>query len=57
MWADHLVAGAGATLQRSDIIENAIERGRHHCLRSCDRINVIVAGKQPAPQWLDIVAS
>ncbi len=23
-----------------------------HCLRSRDRINVIVAGKQPAPQWL-----
>ena len=25
-----------------------------HCLRSWNRINVIVAGKQPAPQWLDI---
>lgn len=23
-----------------------------HCLRTVDRINVIVAGKQPAPQWL-----
>jgi len=23
-----------------------------HCLRSWNRINVIVAGKQPAPQWL-----
>ncbi len=23
-----------------------------HCLRSWDRVNVIVAGKQPAPQWL-----
>lgn len=23
-----------------------------HCLRTHDRINVIVAGKQPAPQWL-----
>jgi xylulose-5-phosphate/fructose-6-phosphate phosphoketolase len=23
-----------------------------HCLRSWDRINVIVAGKQPEPQWL-----
>jgi xylulose-5-phosphate/fructose-6-phosphate phosphoketolase len=23
-----------------------------HCLRSYDRINVIVAGKQPSPQWL-----
>lgn len=27
------------------------------CLRSRDRINVIVAGKQPAPQWLDIDAA
>ncbi|SFK10687.1 xylulose-5-phosphate/fructose-6-phosphate phosphoketolase [Methylocapsa palsarum] len=25
-----------------------------HCLRTYDRINVIVAGKQPAPQWLNI---
>jgi xylulose-5-phosphate/fructose-6-phosphate phosphoketolase len=25
-----------------------------HCLRSWDRINVIVAGKQPQPQWLDM---
>ena len=25
-----------------------------HCLRSRDLINVIVAGKQPAPQWLDM---
>jgi xylulose-5-phosphate/fructose-6-phosphate phosphoketolase len=24
-----------------------------HCLKTYDRINVIVAGKQPAPQWLD----
>jgi xylulose-5-phosphate/fructose-6-phosphate phosphoketolase len=23
-----------------------------HCLRSRDKVNVIVAGKQPAPQWL-----
>ncbi|MDY0883617.1 phosphoketolase family protein [Dongia soli] len=28
-----------------------------HCLRSWDRINVIVAGKQPAPQWLDMNAA
>ena len=28
-----------------------------HCLRSCDCINVIVAGKQPAPQWLDMDAA
>ena len=26
----------------------------NHCLRSRHYINVIVAGKQPAPQWLDI---
>ncbi|HST07306.1 MAG TPA: phosphoketolase family protein, partial [Gemmatimonadaceae bacterium] len=25
-----------------------------HCLRSRDYVNVIVAGKQPEPQWLDI---
>jgi len=25
-----------------------------HCLKTWDRINVIVAGKQPAPQWLGI---
>jgi xylulose-5-phosphate/fructose-6-phosphate phosphoketolase len=25
-----------------------------HCLRSRDYVNVIVAGKQPAPTWLDI---
>ncbi len=25
-----------------------------HCLRGWDRINVIVAGKQPAPQWLSM---
>jgi xylulose-5-phosphate/fructose-6-phosphate phosphoketolase len=28
-----------------------------HCLRSRDYINVIVAGKQPSPQWLDIDAA
>jgi xylulose-5-phosphate/fructose-6-phosphate phosphoketolase len=26
----------------------------NHCLRSWSRVNVIVAGKQPAPQWLDM---
>jgi xylulose-5-phosphate/fructose-6-phosphate phosphoketolase len=26
----------------------------NHCLRSWNRINVIVAGKQPAPQWLNM---
>jgi xylulose-5-phosphate/fructose-6-phosphate phosphoketolase len=28
-----------------------------HCLSSWDRINVIVAGKQPSPQWLDMDAA
>ncbi len=28
-----------------------------HCLRSRHYINVIVAGKQPAPQWLDVDAA
>lgn len=28
-----------------------------HCLRSRDYVNVIVAGKQPEPQWLDIEAA
>jgi xylulose-5-phosphate/fructose-6-phosphate phosphoketolase len=28
-----------------------------HCLRSWDRINVIVAGKQPEPQWLPMEAA
>ena len=28
-----------------------------HCLRSWDRVNVIVAGKAPAPQWLDMEAA
>jgi xylulose-5-phosphate/fructose-6-phosphate phosphoketolase len=28
-----------------------------HCLRSRDYVNVIVAGKQPAPQWLDVEAA
>jgi xylulose-5-phosphate/fructose-6-phosphate phosphoketolase len=28
-----------------------------HCLRSWDRINVIVAGKQPEAQWLDMEAA
>ena len=27
------------------------------CLRSRDRVNVIVVGKQPAPQWLDMDAT
>ncbi len=28
-----------------------------HCLRTYDRVNVIVAGKQPAPQWLEMEAA
>jgi len=28
-----------------------------HCLRTYDRINVIVAGKQPSPQWLTMRAA
>ena len=28
-----------------------------HCLRSRNYVNVIVAGKQPSPQWLDIAAA
>jgi xylulose-5-phosphate/fructose-6-phosphate phosphoketolase len=28
-----------------------------HCLRSRDYVNVIVAGKQPQPQWLDMEAA
>ncbi len=28
-----------------------------HCLRTYNRINVIVAGKQPAPQWLSMEAA
>ncbi len=28
-----------------------------HCLKSRDRVNVIVAGKQPEPQWLNMEAA
>lgn len=28
-----------------------------HCLRSRNNVNVVVAGKQPAPQWLDMDAA
>jgi xylulose-5-phosphate/fructose-6-phosphate phosphoketolase len=28
-----------------------------HCLRSRDYVNVVVAGKQPAPVWLDVEAA
>ena len=33
---------------------NCLLQVADHCLRTYDRINVIVAGKQPAPQWLTI---
>jgi len=32
---------------------NCLLRTVDHCLATHDRINVIVAGKQPAPQWLN----
>ena len=28
-----------------------------HCLRSRDYVNVVIAGKQPSPQWLDMDAA
>jgi xylulose-5-phosphate/fructose-6-phosphate phosphoketolase len=31
---------------------NTLLRTMDHCLGTFDRINVVVAGKQPAPQWL-----
>jgi xylulose-5-phosphate/fructose-6-phosphate phosphoketolase len=31
---------------------NTLLRTIDHCLETYDRINVVVAGKQPAPQWL-----
>src|SRR5262249_18990023 len=31
--------------------------GTTHCLRSRHYVNVVVAGKQPAPQWLDMDAA
>lgn len=47
--------------KKSDIIRvylppdaNTLLSVTDHCLRSRDYINVIVAGKQPAPQWLDM---
>ncbi|MGD2171976.1 MAG: phosphoketolase family protein [Gammaproteobacteria bacterium] len=33
---------------------NCLLRVADQCLRSRDRVNVIVAGKQPEPQWLDM---
>jgi len=28
-----------------------------HCLRSRNRVNVVIAGKQPQPQWLDMASA
>ncbi|WP_326521542.1 phosphoketolase family protein [Sphingomonas abietis] len=36
---------------------NTLLRTLDHCLGTYDRINVIVAGKQPAPQWLSADAA
>lgn len=36
---------------------NTLLHVARHCLESWDRINVIVAGKQPEHQWLDIEAA
>ena len=45
--------------KKSDVVRvylppdaNCLLRTLDHCLGTYDRINVIVAGKQPAPQWL-----
>ncbi len=50
-----------AVNKKSDIIRvylppdaNTLLSVADHCLRSRDFINIIVAGKHPAPQWLDI---
>jgi xylulose-5-phosphate/fructose-6-phosphate phosphoketolase len=47
------------TKKKADIVRvylppdaNSLLWTTDHCLRTYDRINVIVAGKQPAPQWL-----
>ncbi len=50
--------------KKSDIIRvylppdaNTLLWVTEHCLKSRNRINVVVAGKQPAPQWLDMDAA
>jgi len=50
--------------KKSDVIRvylppdaNTLLSVADHCLRSRHYINVIVAGKQPAPQWLDMDAA
>jgi xylulose-5-phosphate/fructose-6-phosphate phosphoketolase len=49
------------TNKKADIVRVYLPPDAHcllwvidHCLRTYDRINVIVAGKQPAPQWLTV---
>ncbi|MGO7515554.1 hypothetical protein ACC672_37645, partial [Rhizobium ruizarguesonis] len=39
---------------RSRSTAASVSRVGDHCLRTYDRINVIVAGKQPEPQWLSM---
>jgi xylulose-5-phosphate/fructose-6-phosphate phosphoketolase len=36
---------------------NCLLSGMDHCLRSRHYVNVVVAGKHPAPQWLDMDAA
>jgi xylulose-5-phosphate/fructose-6-phosphate phosphoketolase len=36
---------------------NTLLATMRHCLASTDRINVVVAGKQSAPQWLDLATA
>jgi xylulose-5-phosphate/fructose-6-phosphate phosphoketolase len=36
---------------------NCLLRVMDHCLETYNRINVVVAGKQPSPQWLDADAA
>ena len=50
--------------KKSDIVRvylppdaNTLLSVTDHCLRSRNYVNVIVAGKQPAPQWLDMDAA
>ncbi|MBU4609497.1 phosphoketolase family protein [Achromobacter sp. GG226] len=50
--------------KKSDIVRvylppdaNTLLAVAEHCLGSWDRVNVIVAGKAPAPQWLDRAAA
>jgi xylulose-5-phosphate/fructose-6-phosphate phosphoketolase len=50
--------------KKSDVIRiylppdaNCLLSVTDHCLRSRDYVNVIVAGKQPQPQWLDMDAA